>query len=64
MDKQARRYHTTPSALIGLEAGSWAAMLVDTACRLSGLAEFDVMVENAKQQKAMVFPTLPMMGGL
>lgn len=64
MDKQARRYHTTPATMLGIAPGTWAAVLVDTACRLSGLAAFDVLVENAKQQKAMVFPTLPMTGGL
>jgi hypothetical protein len=64
MDRQARRYSTTPAQLLGVEPGTWAAVLVDTACRLSGLGEFDVAVSNLQQKQAFIVMNVPMTGGL
>ena len=64
MDQQARRYHTTPSSMLGLEQGTWCSVLVDTACRMSGLRDFDVKVTNLQQREAFVVMNVPMTGGL
>lgn len=64
MDRQARRYSTTPAVMLGLQQGTWSAALVDTACRLSGLGEFDVAVTNLRQREAFIVMNVPMTGGL
>ena len=64
MDRQARRYSTTPSSMLGIAPGTWSAALVDTACRLSGLGEFDVSITHLQQREAFVVMNVPMTGGL
>ena len=64
MDRQARRYSTTPSQMLGIEAGTWPSVIVDTACRLSGLGEFDVAVTNLQQREALIVVNVPLTGGL
>ena len=64
MDRQARRYSTTPSSMLGIAPGTWSAALVDTACRLAGLGEFDVSITNLQQREAFVVMNVPMTGGL
>ena len=64
MDRQARRYSTTPSSMLGIAPGTWSAALVDTACRLSGLGEFDVAITNLQQREALVVMNVPITGGL
>jgi len=64
MDRQARRYSTTPAQMLGLQPGTWPAALVDTACRLSGLGEFDVTITNLKQREAFIVMNVPITGGL
>lgn len=64
MDRQARRYSTTPSSMLGIAPGTWSAALVDTACRLSGLGEFDVAITNLQQREAFVVMNVPITGGL
>lgn len=63
MDSIARNYGTTPAALLGLVEGGWDALLVNTACRLSGLGAFAEAVEGARLKKAPIFPTVPIPGG-
>jgi len=64
MDRQARRYSTTPSQMLGLQSGTWSSIIVDTACRLSGLGEFDVAVTNLQQREAFIVMNVPLTGGL
>ena len=64
MDRQARRYSTSPSGMLGISPGTWAAALVDTACRLSGLALFDDTVTNLQQKKALIAFNIPLTGGM
>lgn len=63
MDSMARNYGTTPAALLGVAPGTWDAVLVNTACRLSGLGAFAERIEEAKARKALLIPTLPIPGG-
>tara|TARA_R100001440_G_scaffold7515_1_gene14693 strand:+ start:2768 stop:2920 length:153 start_codon:yes stop_codon:yes gene_type:complete len=50
--------------MLGLQPGTWPAALVDTACRLSGLGEFDVTITNLKQREAFIVMNVPITGGL
>lgn len=64
MDSMARNYGTTPAALLGLVEGGWDALLVNTACRLSGLGAFAEAIETARNKKTPIFPNVPITGGL
>lgn len=64
MDQQARRYSTTPAQMLGLSPGTWESALVDTACRLSGLREFDVKITNLQQRESLIVTNVPLTGGL
>lgn len=50
--------------MLGIEAGTWSSIIVDTACRLSGLGEFDVAVTNLQQREAFIVMNVPLTGGL
>tara|TARA_Y100000114_G_C11670242_1_gene283417 strand:- start:221 stop:373 length:153 start_codon:yes stop_codon:yes gene_type:complete len=50
--------------MLGIAPGTWSAALVDTACRLSGLGEFDVAITNLQQREALVVMNVPITGGL
>jgi hypothetical protein len=50
--------------MLGITPGTWAAVLVDTACRLSGLALFDDAVTNLQQKKALIAFNIPLTGGM
>lgn len=64
MDSMARNYGTTPAALLGLVEGGWDALLVNTACRLSGLGAFAEAIETARNKRTPIFPNVPITGGL
>lgn len=64
MDSMARSYGTTPARLLGVEDGTWAGLLLNTACRLSGLGAFAEAIETARNKRTPIFPNVPITGGL